>query len=124
MFTEKAAKIATAGSIATVGALAFFLLSIDGAGAQALHPAPASAQHPGCVAVGDPSVVAEGRPMLRLSDVVGCPGVRYDVSPNVFIGGEPAVRLAPSDRCGAATANSVLVNGVAAATSGAGPCVE
>ncbi len=60
--------------------------------------------------------------MLRLSDVVACPGLRYEVVPNVIINGEPAVRLLPSEECGTGGAASVTINGAPAARQGDVAC--
>ena len=71
-----------------------------------------------CAVSGSPNVFVEGRSMLRLGDVQGCPGLRYEVVPNVFINGQPAVRLLPSDDGGGGGADSVTVDGAPAARQG------
>ena len=79
---------------------------------------------PGCNLTGSESVFAEGSGMLRLSDVVACPGLRYEVIPNVIINGEPAVRLLPSEECAAGGAASVTINGAPAARQGDVACTN
>lgn len=58
--------------------------------------------------------------MLRLSDVIGCEGVRYEPIPGLLIEGEPAVRLVPQagSGCTARGAASVIVDGQAARRQG------
>lgn len=56
--------------------------------------------------------------MLRLSDVAGCEGLRYEVIPNVLIGGQPAVRLTPDGPCQVSGAASVVVDGTPAGRAG------
>lgn len=75
-----------------------------------------------CAALGSPNVFVEGRPMLRLSDVVGCPDLNYEIVPNVFVNGEPAVRLTPSTECAGSGASSVFADGGAVARSGDDAC--
>lgn len=62
--------------------------------------------------------------MLRLSDVVGCPGLAYEVAPNVFVNGEPAVYVIPIDECGGGGAESVTVDGAAATRRGDVVCAD
>lgn len=75
-----------------------------------------------CVVTGDPSVRINGRPMLRLGDVIGCPDLRYDIIPNVMIGGQPAVRLSANGACSAGGSVNVTINGAPAATAGDVAC--
>lgn len=89
--------------------------------AQTAPPDPGAAAPP-CAVSGDPSVLVEGRPMLRLGDVIGCEGVRYEVIPNLLIGGQPAVRLTPDGPCQGGGAVSVIVDGAPAARAGDAVC--
>ena len=73
---------------------------------------------PGCALTGSENVSVEGKGMLRLGDVAGCPGLRYEVVPNVLINGQPAVRLLPSEECVADSADSVFADGGAVARQG------
>jgi uncharacterized Zn-binding protein involved in type VI secretion len=80
----------------------------------------AAAATPPCGLTGSADAFAEGRAMLRLGDVAGCPGVRYELIPGVLINGQPAVRLLPQDDCAAAGASSVRTGDGAAGTTGGG----
>lgn len=73
-----------------------------------------------CALSGSPSVRAEGLGMLRLGDVQGCPGLRYEIVPGVFIDGQPMVRLLPDKDCGVRGADSVTVDGAPASRTGDG----
>lgn len=68
---------------------------------------------PPCALTGSPSLLAESRAMLRLGDVQGCEGVRYEVIPGVMLEGQPAVRLLPdvAADCAAVGAASVSIGG-------------
>ena len=57
--------------------------------------------------------------MLRLSDVAGCPGLRYEIIPGLHINGEPAVKLLPNqDGTGGGGAASVRADGKPVARQG------
>ncbi len=58
--------------------------------------------------------------MLRLGDVQGCEGVRFEVIPGVMIEGQPAVRLLaePGSGCTVAGAGSVVIGGETAKRQG------
>lgn len=73
--------------------------------------------HPGCALQGSPNVFVEGAGMLRLGDVQACPHLRYEIVPNVFINGQPAVRLLPSEGAGGG-ADSVTIDGAPASRQG------
>ncbi len=49
--------------------------------------------------------------MLRLGDVIHCPELRYDIVPNVRIGGQMAVRLSVEGRCAAGAAAKATMDG-------------
>ncbi|MCI4662181.1 MAG: PAAR domain-containing protein [Neomegalonema sp.] len=91
----------------------------SGAGADGV-PAAGSAT---CALQGSPNVFIEGKGMLRLGDVLACPGLRYEVVPSVFVNGQPAVRLVPEGGCLVGGANSVTLEGGAAATAGDAVCL-
>lgn len=91
--------------------------------------APASAQtveqkgaYPGCALQGSPNVFVEGKAMLRLGDVMGCPGLRYEPIPGVFINGQQAVRLLPPEdetrQGGGSGAAGVFIDGAPASRQG------
>lgn len=82
--------------------------------------APAPGAGPRCALQGSTNVFIQGGAMLRLGDVAGCPGVRYEVIPNVRIGGEPAVRILPQEGCAPGGAESVLIDGQPAQRVGDG----
>lgn len=74
---------------------------------------------PPCGVTGSSTVRVEGRAMLRLSDVAGCPGVRYEVIPGLRINGEPAVKLLPNeDGTGGGGSPSVRADGKGVARQG------
>lgn len=100
-------KVMLAGAASVVG----------GATALAEPDAGPDPQHPGCALTGSPNVFVEGRSMLRLGDVQACPGLRYEIVPNVFINGQPAVQLLPGEGAGGG-ADSVTVDGAPAARQG------
>lgn len=75
---------------------------------------------PGCALLGSESVRVEGLGMLRLGDVAACPGLSYEIVPNVMINGQPAVRLTPRPDCASKGSDSVLVNGAVASRQGDG----
>lgn len=79
-----------------------------------------SLEHPGCNFSGSTNVLVEGLGALRLSDVVACPGVRYEVIPGLIINGEPAVRLLPDEECAPSGSTSVTAEGGALARRGDG----
>lgn len=93
----------------------------------ALLAAPALAQTPsepvpGCALSGSPNVLIEGGAMLRLGDVTACPGLRYEIIPGVFVNGQPAVRLLPSEDCATDGADSVAIGGGQAQRQGDVAC--
>jgi uncharacterized Zn-binding protein involved in type VI secretion len=84
----------------------------------------ASAQTlPGCAQTGAASVFINGRPMLRLSDVAGCPAGMFETVPGFFVEGQPAVRLAaPAPDCSGGGSADVLLGGVPAGRTGDAAC--
>lgn len=66
---------------------------------------------PACALSGSPNVMINGVGMLRLGDVQGCPGLRYEIIPGLIINGQPAVRLLPADDCAAAGSENALADG-------------
>ena len=90
--------------------------------AQTAPQAAESGAASGCALTGSESVLIEGRGMLRLSDVTGCPNLRYEIIPHLLINGEPAVRLLPSDECATSGAESVLADGAPLGTVGDAGC--
>jgi uncharacterized Zn-binding protein involved in type VI secretion len=78
---------------------------------------------PGCAQTGASSVFINGRPMLRLSDVAGCPAGMFETVPGIFVEGEPAVRLAaPAPDCSAGGSANVLLGGAPAGRAGDAAC--
>lgn len=91
------------------------LLAQSGAAATGVDASPSAP----CALTGSVNVFVEGKAMLTLGDVAGCPGIRYEIIPNVMINGEPAVRILPQDDCAPAGANSVRTSDGAAGIAGA-----
>ncbi|MEO1291854.1 MAG: hypothetical protein AAFV62_03335 [Pseudomonadota bacterium] len=90
----------------------------------AAFPGVAEAQAtPGCNLQGSDNVLVEGRGMLRLGDVLACPGLRYEVIPSIFINGQPAVRIVPQGGCLVGERQSVTLEGKAAQGSGDVVCL-
>lgn len=89
-----------------------------------LPDGPASAQSlPGCAQTGAASVFINGRPMLRLSDVAGCPAGMFETVPGIFVEGQPAVRLAaPAPDCSGGGSADVLLGGAPAGRAGDATC--
>ncbi|WP_029059860.1 hypothetical protein [Stappia stellulata] len=89
-----------------------------------LPDGPAIAQAlPGCAQTGAASVFINGRPMLRLSDVAGCPAGMFEPVPGIFVEGQPAVRLAtPAPNCSGGGSADVLLGGVPAGRAGDAAC--
>lgn len=107
------------------GASAWAQSSETGADGQPVSPVPPGVVlPPGCALTGSPNVMIGGRPALRLSDVAACPGLAYEIVPSVFVNGEPAVKLLPNEDCAAQGASDVLVEGGPAARSGDVNCVR
>lgn len=79
--------------------------------------APPAVEIP-CALSGSASVTINGRAMLRLGDVAGCPGVRYEIIPGMTVNGEPAVRLLPDEDCAPSGEAGVLIDGEPAQTVG------
>lgn len=100
--------------------LASGLASADqtGTGAPSDDPNPGSG--PSCALSGSESVLIQGAGILRLGDVAGCPGVRYEVVPGLFINGQPAVRLLPKEGCAPTGAEAVTIDGAPANRTGDG----
>lgn len=82
----------------------------------------AGAATPGCALSGSPNVFVEGASMLRLGDVQGCPGLRWEIIPGVFINDQPAVRVLPKEDCPTGGAVSVTVGGAPATRQGDAGC--
>ncbi len=76
---------------------------------------PAQAQNTGepakCNLQGSSNVFVNGLPKLRLGDVEGCEGIKYEIIDGLFVNGQPAVRLLPSERCVISGSPNVFANG-------------
>ena len=83
-------------------------------------PHSAVATEARCALGASSSVRVEGRGMLRLGDVQGCDGVRWEIIQGLFIDGQPAVRLLPSEACGVSGSESVLADGAPVSRQGDG----
>lgn len=103
-----------------VVAVAATALGVGAAAAQQQQPVenPNAGGGPSCVLSGSESVRVQGTGMLRLGDVAGCPDVRYEVIPGVFINGQPAVRLLPDEDCAPRGSESVTIGGAPAGRAG------
>lgn len=113
------AKIVRTSALALAAASAF--TGADTTAARAQDQAEQAAQPtPGCALTGSSNVFAEGKSMLTIGDVAGCPGIRYEIIPNVMINGQVAVRLLPSEDCAPGGADSVQTGDGAAGLRGDG----
>ena len=79
---------------------------------------PADQTPPCAIGGGSSNVFVEGRRMLRLSDVAGCPDLRYDILPGIFVNGEPAITVSPNGKCIVGGAASVTANDAPVVTQG------
>ncbi|MEL6979884.1 MAG: PAAR domain-containing protein [Pseudomonadota bacterium] len=93
-------------------------------GVQAQTPGPGEPGGPGCALNGSPNVFIEGASMLRLGDVQGCAGLRWEIIPGVFINGQPAVKVLPQEECPSigGGAVGVTIDGAPAARQGDAGC--
>lgn len=91
----------------------------NGALTDAAHAQSQAAAPENCAVKSSSNVRVEGMGMLRLGDVAGCPGLRYEIIPGVRINGQPAVRLLPNeDGTGGGGAASVTADGKAVGRQG------
>ncbi len=83
---------------------------------------------PECAQTGSASVFINGKPALKLSDVTSCPPELVEIIPDVFIQGQPMVRLrsgkAEKSTCLAKGSVDVTVSGQPAQRSGDASCVD
>ncbi len=90
-------------------------------------PVRAGDELPACASSGSANVMIAGRPAFRLSDLAGCPPELVEISPNVFVNGEPAAFLktgkSGDDICASAGSANVQINGKGAQAVGDGRCV-
>lgn len=113
-----------AASASLLGGAAALLAAVAAAQTEApsAETPAAAGLPPGCALSGSPNVFIEGQAMLRLGDVMACPGLRYEPIPGVFVNGQQAVRLLPPEdeqgAGGGSGASSVFIGGAPASRQG------